>query len=269
MPRLASRVFFFALFVLINAPDISARGGRGSGLSSLNLGSVDTATFAFYLIFCVLTSLQTLRALVTLSKRRPGEEYPRRIPFIVLMILGMLTLVAMYSLSAVIQSQVNDITLSSTSLDMALTMLTFTGTLVHVFFYAGLLVLLDHRSTIQAIQYGHSRSRQFVAALRWVGGLFLLLMLICVIASVIIRSTNSLTYYFGDPEPLATRAYNALYHLFIASYLVTTVVICGASIILWTNRRTSESQYEWVIYDEHASPRRLEFRPFFDMQLLD
>jgi hypothetical protein len=282
MPTFASRVLSFALFVLINAPNITARGSKGGGgssisesFSSLNLGSVDTATFSFYLIFCLLTLFQTLKALAILGKRRPGEDYPRRKPFIILMILGILTLVAMYSLGAVIQSQANGITLMSLNLDTALSMLTFTGTLIHVFFYAGLLVLLDYRSTIQALQYGHRRSKQFVIVLRWVGGLFLLLMFICIIAGVIIRSTKNLTYYLGDPEPSATRAYDALYHLFIASYLVTTTVICGTSIILWTNRRSPESQYDWAMYDEHVSPILFFIFPallyfiFFDMYHLD
>jgi hypothetical protein len=134
-------------------------------------------------------------------------------------------------------------------------MWSFTGGLAHVFLYAGLLLLLEYRSTIQALQYGHTQSKLFVITLRCMGGLFLLLMLVCAIARVIIRSTDPLTWYIGEPEPPMVRTFNALYHLFIASYVITTILICAASIILWTNRRPSETQYDWAMYDTHVSSR--------------
>jgi hypothetical protein len=266
MPTFTSRVLLLALFILINAPDISARGGKGEGSGSssssfsfLNLDPMEAAVFALYIIFAVFTVPQVFKALSALRKRLPDEDYPRRIPYILLILLVILTLITTYSLGAVIQLQTNNLNITLTSVDWrtVLAMLGFTRTLAHVFLYAGLLLLLDHRSTIQALQYhdGRERSKQFVIALRCVGGLFLLLMLVCEIARVIISSTDSLTWYLGEPQPSAVRAYIALYHLFIASYAITTILICAASIILWTNRRPAESQYDWVMYDTHVSSR--------------
>jgi hypothetical protein len=270
MPTFTSRVLPLVLFILINAPNISARGGKGGGrgsssssFSSLNLGSMDAAIFAMYIIFAVFTAFQVFTAFSALRKRLPDEDYPRRIPYILLILLVVLTLISTYSLGAVIQSQANNITVTSVDWNTVLAMLGFTRTLAHVFLYAGLLLLLDYRSTIQALQYGHERSKQFVITLRCVGGLFLLLMLVCEIARVIISSTDSLTWYLGEPQPSAVRAYIALYHLFIASYVITTIVICAASTILWTNSRPAESQYDWVMYDTHVISR-LFFSIFFD-----
>jgi hypothetical protein len=259
MPTFTSRVLPLGLVILFNAPNIFARGGRGGGGGggggssfSLNLDSVDTATFAFYILFAVLTAFQVLRAFAALRTRQRDEDYPRRIPYLLIILLGVLSLISTYSLGAVVQSRVNAVTVTSDSRTV-LGMLNFTRNLAHLFLYAGLLLLLDYRSTIQALQYGHARSKHFVIALRCVGGLFFLLMLVCVIARVIIRSTDSLTWYLGEPQPLAVRAYIALYHLFIASYFISTILICGAAIILWMNRRPSESQYDWVMYDTHVS----------------
>jgi hypothetical protein len=246
------------LVVLINALSISARHGvtvGGGSIYSPNLDSTDSAMFGIYIIFAVFASFQVFKAFSALRTRQPTEDYPRRIPYILLILLAALALVTTYSLGAVIQSQTNNVTVTSLNWNMVLSMLNFTRILSHVFLYAGLLLLLDYRSTIQGLQYGHARSKQFVIALRCVGGLFLLLMLICEITRVIIRSTDSLTWYIGEPVPLAARAYIALYHVFIASYVITTILICTASIILWKNRGPSELQPDWVMYDTHVSSR--------------
>jgi amino acid transporter len=177
MPTFTSRVLLLALFILINAPDISARGGKGEGSGSssssfsfLNLDPMEAAVFALYIIFAVSTVSQVFKALSALRKRLPDEDYPRRIPYILLILLVILTLITTYSLGAVIQLQTNNLNITLTSVDWrtVLAMLGFTRTLAHVFLYAGLLLLLDYRSTIQALQYGRERSKQFVIALRCV-----------------------------------------------------------------------------------------------------
>jgi len=253
---LASSVLSLALFVLIHAPIISARRGGGSGGHtihvSLNLDSVDAAIFSFYIIFAILTFLQMFQALGALGKRRPVEEFPRRVPFITLALFAVLLLITAYSLFAVLQSQINTTTLPSLNSRVAGAMASFTRTLSHVLLYAALLLLLDYRTGIQALQYGNLRSKRFLIAFRSVSAVLLLIMFVCVLARVIIGSTQSLSYHYGEEPPLATRAYDALYHLFLAFYVLTIVVICGVSVVLWTNRRPAQSQYDWLLFDTNV-----------------
>lgn len=254
----SSHSLFLTLLVTLNVPGIFARKGSGGGSIhfSLDLGSVDSATFSFYVIFTVLTALQAIQAMSAMGRRRQEEDFPRRLLFIVLTFIGVLSLITSYALSAVLQSQINTITLPSLNYAVISSMLGFVHMLTYIFLYAALLLLLDYRSTVQALQYGHSKSRNFVIALQAASAMLLLLMFIAALARAIIGSTQILTYYFGEQEPLATRVYDGLYHLFDACNIVITAVICGASGVLWTNRRPMDSQYNWLLFDTNVSTCR-------------
>jgi hypothetical protein len=258
----ASHALSLALLVIVHAPYISARGGRFGGGDiqiGLDLGSVDSATFSFYIIFAVLTILQALQALGALGKRRAEEDFRRRVPFILLTFFGIISQTATYSLDALLQSQTNEVTLTSLNFVVADTMLSFVHALTHVFLYSALLLLLDYRSTIQALQYQHSKSKIFVIALRVVSAILLLLMFVCTLARAILGTTQSMAYYYGQQPPLAARAYEALDHLFVGCYIITTAAICGASLVLWLNKL--DSQHDWVLFDTNvgtlSSPVRL------------
>jgi hypothetical protein len=258
-----SRALSLAFLIIIHAPYISARGGRFGGGGTihvaLNLDSVDAATFSFYVIFSILTFLQALQALAALSKRRAGEDFPRRVPFILLAFFGILSQLGTYSLSAVIESQTNEVTLSLNFV-LLTTMLSFIRALTHVFLYAALLLLLDYRNTIQALQYQHSRSKNFVIALRVASVLPLLLMFVCIIARVIIGTTQAMSYFPNEQPPVSVQSYNALYHLFVASYIIATAVICGGSIVLWMNKL--DSQHDWMLFDTNVGALSFAHRPF-------
>jgi hypothetical protein len=230
-----------ALFALIYARNVSARRGGGSGAEvSIHapIDSMTAAIFAFNIIFAIFTFLQALKALGGLGKRRPGEDFPRRKPFTMILLLGILAQGTAYTLGAVYKM----------SLPTGSYWQKYTCALGHVFLYAGLLLLVDYRSKIQALQYGHKRSKPFVVALRSVSSVLLLLMFICLLLRSLLNFRN-----FGNP-----------YYIFLASYIITTIVICGASITLWTNRRPLESQYDLLMYDAHVSPVLLWADIFLD-----
>ena len=263
----ASRALTLALLlVIIHAPSISARGrggghfgGGGSIHVSLNLDPIDWVTFSSYIIFAVLTMLQALQGLGALGRtRRAEEDFHRRVPFILLTLLAILSLLTTYSLGAVIESQTNEITLQSFNFVVASAMLSFVRAFTHISLYAALVLLLDYRNTIQALQYGHSKSKNFVIAFRVVSVALLFIMFSCVLARAIIGSTQPMGYNYGEQPPLAARAYGALYHLFIACYIVVTAIICGTSIILWMNKRPMDSQPHWLLFDANV---RIFFLP--------
>jgi hypothetical protein len=237
MPTFTSHALFLALIILIHAPSISA-----GGVAFPYLDRLTTAIFAFYLIFATLTFLQAIQALVTLGKR-PLESFPRRILYITILLLATLTLSAVYSLSAVYESQMFEITLTSVNFVTMNEMIGFLRALAHVLIYAGILSLLDYRYTFQ---FGHARSRQLIIALRFVSGASLFIMFGSALARVIMVAVDDTTTAVGT-------VYTVLYRVFLASYIVLTIVICATSIILWKNRQSSKAHYHWFMYDKLVS----------------
>jgi hypothetical protein len=253
----SSRLLSFALLVLIHAPNISARGrggGFGSGIvkSTLNLSSVDAASFSFCIIFAILIALQAIQALGAMKKRRAEEDFPRRLPFIILTFLAILSMVASFALYATANSQM-DLTYSTINLMVVDPMLDFVTELAAIFLYAAVLLLLDYRNTVQALQYGHSKSRHFVILIRSTSAVLLVIMFTSALSRAIIGATNSFAYSFDEQPPLALRVYKALYHLYLSCRIVTVVLICGVALVLWTNRRPMESKPECFLFDTNVS----------------
>jgi uncharacterized Tic20 family protein len=126
----------------------------------------------------------------------------------------------------------------------------FVHALTHVFRYAALLLLLDYRN-------GHSKSVNFVLVFRVVSAVLFVIMLASAVARAITGSTQSmsLSYSYGQQPLLAEpdRAYAALYHLFLACYLVLTTVICGLCIVLWMTKQLMDAQNDWLQFDASVS----------------
>lgn len=240
----ASRALSIVLLLVIHATHISARKPSGTtNPISLHLDSIESATFAFYVFFTLLTLLQALRAVGALRKRSAEDNFPRRVPFILLIFLSILSLLATHSLDAILESQINGITLTSFNFAVFNAMSRFVHALTYIFLYAALLLLLDYRN-------GHSKSMSFVIVFRVVSAALLSIMLLSAVARAIVGSTQSMSYSYDQQPPLAEQA---LYHLFLACDFLLTMVICGLCIVLWMTKHLVDSQNDWLPFDTSVS----------------
>jgi hypothetical protein len=255
---LASHSFVLTLFAIILAPKVAARRGGGGGRGgpeidiTLDLSSIDAATFSFFVVFAVFTVLQSLQALGRLKVRRPEEDFPRRVLFVVVMLFTTLLLVADYTLGAILVSQNGGVTLQSLNFLLASSMQGLMFELSHIFLYIALLVLLDYRTGAQTSQYGNQRTKTFALVFRLTVAPLLLIMFSCTLARVIMRTTITFSYT-GDSVPVVIQVFNALYHLYLACYILTTIAIIGTSIVLWVNRLPAASPPEMLLFDTHVS----------------
>lgn len=245
-----------ALFILIQASGISA---AGSTTFIFPKGILNIWTFIAYIFLVVTTLAQASLALDMLRKGRPLEEdFQRRSLFTTIILFGILSLLAAYALDGLLWSkETHTINLQSLDFPSMYVMMDFTRAFAHILIYGALLLLLDYRIHVPRLQsyifyepkQTQSRTMTSATTFRLVSIILLLIMLAAAAASAGVGSRHSIVLY----PPAAIRlSHPALYHLFLASYILTTALICVTSNIILVNRLAWELTEEVDLFDEYV-----------------
>lgn len=237
-----------AFFILIHARYISAAG------STTFVFPKDTLSACTFMVYCIIVLITILQAWLALDmywrERSPEEDFQHRGLFTLLMLLGILSLVAAYTLDGLLWSrETNTIILHSLNFPIMYVMMDFTRALAHIIIYGALLLLLDYRSHLPHVEPKRSRFTALATTFRLTSIILLLIMLIAAAA----RAGVGSKHYIIHNTPATVSAYHALYHLFLASYILNTAVIGVASTVLWVNEQSWELTDEVYLFDKYVS----------------
>lgn len=217
---------FLATVIAYTAPIVAARGRGGGGSVDVNLtldlSSINTATFSFFIIFAIFTAFQ---AWVALGLTRNHNEHCTAAPFVILLFATLL-LVAYYAMGAVYVS----LGLSRSKFtDLGggfYAMLSFTDRVVDVLVAGAIAMLLDNRMTYMVQHHGWIPANRMLK--RIIEMSLLSVMMLVIVIGVIIRGVALTT---SDPRS-ALKASANLYHAYIAFYIFITAHISVTSIAL-------------------------------------
>ncbi|KAF8635783.1 hypothetical protein AX17_003850 [Amanita inopinata Kibby_2008] len=228
----------------------TALHGHGNVLDDLNppITPFEIVYSALLIIFATISFMQLSHAAFVLFYKRTAEQdYRFRVPFILIMILTLLTSIIEFVLEAVNQYQV--FFTQSNSTPGTIAVLTFMGDVGPILLYGGLLLLLAYRRRAQ-ISPGTGQPVGFTAfglVESVVVGVLLLFMLATTIAHTVI---------FGTPlDRITPDMFNLsanLYRPYLAASIVLTLLIGFDSISLWVKRDEDSSPRHLVLFDNNV-----------------
>lgn len=235
--RQLSRIAVLCM-ALATAPPVIARGGKGRGAtmnSSVDESTLGSITFAFLVIFAIACLLQTGNVSILIfrrSRRRSmNHTHLNTTPFLLLLLLGTISLFSSYILGAIVVPSFY----SSTRLNPIVSpMWTFTDRLGSLFIYGGIFFILEALISNLAPEpilprltfcgLGRTRTR------RVVGAVLFSLMVIAILAPVVIRMVAS----SGGKHRRGK-----MYRTFGAVYVVTYILLAFHNLL--------SSTYLWMI----------------------
>jgi len=197
--------------------------------TTLILSPIQGAAFGLSILFALLTLLQLLCAFIMLvAGRRPESDFRGRVPFFGLIMLSLIWLLISFVLNAITISQIDLPTIFLTNAVYFAS--DFAEVASPVFMYAGLVFLLFQRDAVEEKSGAPEGANTVGIVTRIVAGVLLFIMLAAAIiyAAVFSRVANNV-------GPLIN-VVNGMYHLYIAAYLVLTVLIVVVSFLLWRQR---------------------------------
>lgn len=213
-------------------PDVAARGrGGGGGFDvsiGLDLDSLNTATFSFFIIFVIFTAWQ---ALVALSLTRKHNEHSTTAVFAIL-ISATLMLITYYAMGA-----------AYVSLDLSQSgpipqnlgngfyaMFLFTNYASDVLVVGAIIMFLDYRMTYLAQHHGRIAANRTTK--RIIDISLLSLMMLAIVSRTIISGVARATSHSFQQFQANQTASWILYHVHIACYVLSAVHISVTSFVL-------------------------------------
>ncbi|KAF8635784.1 hypothetical protein AX17_003851 [Amanita inopinata Kibby_2008] len=209
--------------------------------------SIDKADLAFLIIFAIINFLLLCHAAFALFyKRTPDQDYRFRVPFVLIMVLTLLTSIVAFVIGAIVESRVESNSVFSPGTYAALN---FTEQVTPIYLYTGLFLLLVYRRSAQILP-GTGQVAGFTA-FGLIEGVVVGVLLLFMLASAIARSA-----IFGMPPHKITPDLiilsDNLYHPFLAASIVITFIIGFDSIFLWKNRDEASSPRHLYLFDNNV-----------------
>ncbi|PFH48477.1 hypothetical protein AMATHDRAFT_5777 [Amanita thiersii Skay4041] len=224
----------------------SGSGSSGGGKSSLKLDSGEAAIFSFFIVFSVFTFYQLIMAFTGMvGRRKEGEDFARRRPFMVVLFLSTAALLVTYVLGAVIYSHPNTYFAPGVNAIFGLTQELGTE-----FLYTAFFILLMYRGSAQLSRFTGAPVGTSTAGT--ISRVVVFALLFIMLASTVVRTVMGAIVRVTDDLRLA---YNALYHVYIGIYSILTFVILVASILLWKNRDPTYTTHELSLWDTNVLRR--------------
>ncbi|KAF9525659.1 hypothetical protein CPB83DRAFT_896833 [Crepidotus variabilis] len=231
--------------LLLSLSRVYAKKGGSAGHSTsgssdisltLDLSSVNAATFSFYIIFSFFTLLQLFSCYKLRRPYSPEENFPRRSPFRWILAILILCLLTSYGLGATViahdkfdgprwRSSFYGSQLSPAVYGMAVIM----RDLVDIFIYLGLMVLIQHR--YKTLSHSKESGAPRMNSLLWIVPFVLMgLMLATSIIFVIL-----LCVLIGNPavDEVMLGVLQGFSHLRLILYLLLTISFIVACTTLW------------------------------------
>ncbi|KAF8633905.1 hypothetical protein AX17_004336 [Amanita inopinata Kibby_2008] len=248
----ASRLVACTLLLLSLPSTVFARAGstalRGHG-NILDYvdgkpTSFDKANLAFFIIFAIISFLLLCHAAFALFyKRTADQDYRFRVPFILIMVLTLLTMIISFVMGAIVESRIE---LESVFSPGTYAVLGFMEQVTPVFLYAGLFLLLAYRRNAR-ISPGTGQPVG-LTTFGLVEGVVVSVLLLFMLACAIGR-TAIIAIPFDEFTQGVINVYNDLYHPYLAVFIALTLLIAFDSIFLWVNRNEARSPRQLILFD--------------------
>jgi hypothetical protein len=238
--RTLSRIAVLCM-ALATAPPVSARGGKGRGASinsNLDESTLGSITFAFLVIFAIACLLQTGNVSILIFRRRSlNHTHLKTTPFLVLLLLGTISLSSSYILGAIVVPSFY----SSTQLNPIVpTMWTFMDRLGSLLIYGGILLILEALISNLAAEpilprmpfcgLGRNKIR------RVVGAVLFSLMVMAIFAPVVIRMAAS-----SGEKHRRREIYRTFSTVYVVTYILLAIHNLLSSTHLWMVSRKVKS----------------------------
>ena len=238
--RILSRIAVLCM-ALATALPVFARGGKGRGATmNLNLdeSTLGSITFAFLVIFAIACLLQTGNVSILIFRRRSmNHAHLKTTPFLVLLLLGTISLSSSYILGAVVVPSFYSYTRLN---PIVPTMWTFTDRLGSLLIYGGILVILEALISNLAPEpilprmpfcgLGRNRIR------RVVGVVLFSLMVMAIFAPVVIHIAAS-----SGGKHRRGKIYRTFGAVYVVTYILLAIHNLLSSTHLWRVSREAKS----------------------------